>query len=479
MDLNQYARVLRAHWLLIVASVLACAVAAGLLAWTRTPIYAARTQLFVSAGGVASDPSQTYQGGLFSQQRVLSYAQIVSSPDVARAVIKQLGLRTSVQELQGEIHASVPLNTVLINVTVNDRSPQQAKAIADAVDEQFTRFVNALETPLGKSTSPVKVTVTSPAQLPTHPVSPQKDVYLALGVLLGFVLGVGGAVLREALDKRIRSEDDAVAVAGVPVLGTILEDPAADSQPLIVVNDPFSVRAEAYRRLRTNVSVLSGHHELRSFVVSSSVGSEGKTLIVANLGITFAQAGHRVVLVDADLRRPKLAKVLGLSSKVGLTNVLVENVPAGEALQPWRDGLPLEVLGSGPQPPNPSELLGSQRFATVLDTLTDRADVVIVDAPAVLSVTDAAILGRVTSGVILVTRVASTRANELETAAQSLRAVDEQLLGVVLNRSPTRAWPYSGPAHRPERGTLEGKLGDPRRGAAALPFIGEMRDSRS
>src|SRR5207245_4869465 len=139
------------------------------------------------------------------------------------------------------------------------------------------------------------------------------------------------------------------------------------------------------------------------------VASEGKTLIVANLGIAFAQAGCRVVLVDADLRRPKLAKLLGLSSTVGLTNVLVENVPVLDALQTWQDELPLEVLSSGQQPPNPSELLGSQRFASTLSTLTDRADLVILDAPAVLPVADAAILGRVTSGVILVARVASTR----------------------------------------------------------------------
>jgi succinoglycan biosynthesis transport protein ExoP len=443
MDLQQYVRVLRAHWLLIVASVLVCTVAAALLAWTRTPTYAARTQLFVSAPGIPADLSETYQGGLFSQQRVLSYAEIVPSPAVAQAVIRQLGLPESVAQLQGKIRASVPKDTVLINVTVKDRSPRRARAIANAVAEQFSSFVSTLETRQGDRNSPVKVSVTSQAQLPTNPVSPRKLVYLALGVLLGLVLGTGAAVLREAVDKRIRGEDDAAAAADAPVLGSIVEDPAADSRPLIVVNDPFSVQAEAYRRLRTNLRVLSVDHNLRSFVVSSAVASEGKTLIVANLGIAFAQAGYRVVLVDADLRWPKLAEVLGISTPVGLTNVLVDDMPVEAALQTWPDGLPLEVLGSGPKPPNPSELLGSQRFATLLDALTDRADVVILDVPALLPVTDAAIVARVTSGVILVTRVASTRMVQLETATESLRAVDEPVLGVVLNRLPTgRAWRY-------------------------------------
>jgi succinoglycan biosynthesis transport protein ExoP len=438
MDLKQYVRVVRAHRLLILASIFICVGAAAALAWTRTPIYAARTQLFVATGGAPADLSQTYQGGLFSQQRVLSYAQIVDSPPVVQTAITQLGLRESVRELQGKISASVPTDTVLINVTVQEQSPQRAKAIADAVGNQFTSFVDRLESRRAES-SPVKVSVTSQAQLPTEPVSPRKVFYLAFGALFGLALGIGGAVLREALDDRVRDEDDAAAIASAPVLGSIAEDPDAARRPLIVVEDPFSVRAEAYRRLRTNIRVLSVDRGARSLVISSAVASEGKTLIAANLGVAFAQAGYSVILVDSDLRQPNLAEVLGLSSTVGLTDVLVDNLPVESALQTWRLGLPLEVLGSGSQPPpNPSELLSSPRFATVLGILTDRVDVVILDAPALLPVTDAAILARLTSGMILVTRPASTRRDQLETATWSLHAVDEQALGVVLNRVPIR-----------------------------------------
>lgn len=441
MDLKQYVRVLRAHWLLVVLSVLICTGAAAALAWTRTPTYAARTQLFVSTGGLPADLSQTYQGGLFSQQRIQSYANIVSSPAVAQAVINELGLSESVQHLQGEIRASVPTGTVLINVTVTDRSPRLARAVANEVGHQFPGLVNALETPERGQISPVKISVTSPARLPSQ-VSPKKPLYLTLGVLLGLILGIGGAVLREAFDSRIRSDRDAVAIAGAPVLGRIAEYRGAKKHPLIMENDPSSVGAEAYRRLRTNIRALSIDHGLRSFVVSSAVESEGKTLVVANLGIAFAEAGHRVVLVDADLRRPKLAKILGISSTLGLTHVLVDDGPLEDALRRY-DALPLEVVASGPPPPNPSELLGSVRFASVLQELTDRADVVILDSPALLPVTDAAILAQLTSGVILVTRAASTRGNQLETAAQSLRTVNEQVLGVVLTRLPaSKRWPY-------------------------------------
>jgi succinoglycan biosynthesis transport protein ExoP len=443
MDLNQYARVLRAHVVLIVFSIVACTLAAGWLAWTRTPIYAAQAQLFVSTGGGPSDLSQTYQGGLFVSQRVQSYARIVSSPTVLRAVIGQLGLPESVPQLQAKIHADVPKDTVLIDVTAQDGSPRRAKEIADAVGENFAGFVNTLETPQGERRSPVKVTTTSPADVPTNPVSPKKALSLVLGGVLGLVLGIGGAVLREALNRRVRSEEHAAVVADAPVLGSILEDPHAASRPLVVVRDTGSVAAEAYRRLRTNLRVLNTAHGVRSFVVSSAVASEGKTLVTANLAIAFAQTGTRVVLVDADLRRPALADVLGLRSTVGLSAVVAEDLPVEAALQTWRDDLPLEVLASGWQPSDPSELLESDRLAEVLEALAERADLVILDAPALLPVADAAILARLTSGVLLVASFASTQADHLKAAARSIAEVDGQLLGVVLNRVPVRsAWRY-------------------------------------
>jgi succinoglycan biosynthesis transport protein ExoP len=456
MDLRQYARVLREHWLLIAISVVVCTVAAGLLAWSRTPIYAAQSKLFV-ANSIPADLSEIYAGSLFTQQRVGSYAEIVSSPPVIEAVIKQLNLPDSVGQLQGKIEAAVPLGTVLINITVKDSSPGRAKAIADAVAEQFSTFVGRLETPPGRKNPPVKVSVTSPAELPTSPISPRKRLYLSLGALLGLVLGVGGAVLREAFTRRIRREDDAAAIAGVPVLGSVAESSRASKRPLTILQDPFSAKSEAYRRLRTNLGVPGMNHGFTSIVISSAVAGEGKTLVAANLGIVFAQAGYRVVLVDGNLRRPRLAEVMRLSPRVGLTNVLADELPLEAALQSADAGLAgvsfgrLEVLASGPQPANPSELLGSQRFSTVLDYLADRADLVILDAPALLLATDAAILARMTSGVVLVTRLGSTREQQLKAATRSLRTVEAQILGLVVNQSqPRNMWTRRSASYEPD-----------------------------
>jgi tyrosine-protein kinase len=451
MDLNQYVGVVRAHWIVVIASVVGCALAAGWFAWTRTPTYAAQTRLFVSTSATEAEPSQTYQGGLFAQQRVQSYAPIISSPAIAQAVIEQLSLHESVPELQAKIQASVPTDTVLLNVTVNDDSPQRAAATANALAHHFSAFVDTLENPRGERQSPVRVIVTSPAAVPSDPVSPRKTLYLALGGLLGLILGIGAAVLREKLDKRIRTADDAARIARAPVLGGIAEDPEAAARPLIMVEEPASIAAEAYRRLRTNLRAVTASHDPQSFVVSSAVASEGKTLVAGNLGIAFAQAGFRVVIVDADMREPGLAGLFGLSSSVGLSAVLAGEATVETALQAWRPGLPLAVLPSGWRPSEPGDLLESPRLAGVLDALTYRADVVIVDAPALEPAADAAILARLTSGAILVTSVGSTRAERLETAARSLRAAEGRLLGVVLNRLPSRSAARTASAPVPDR----------------------------
>jgi capsular exopolysaccharide synthesis family protein len=434
VELKRFVDVLRSHWLVVVIAVVACIASAGAFAWSRTPSYTARTQLFVSTPTGPENASLTYQGGLFSQQRVLSYSRIVSSPQVARGVINDLHLPMTVEQLQASVHASVPAGTVLIDVTVENSSPQRAAAIANAIGVRFPRLVTALETPPGRARTPVKVSVTSRAGVPTAPSSPRKQLDLAIGALLGLVLGIGIAALRSSFDTRIRSASDASYVAGAPVLGDVPNHGKPAKRPLAAM-DVSSAASEAYRRLRTNLRVLGADGGHKAFVVSSALPEEGKTLIVANLGIAFAQAGYRVVLVDGDLRQPRLADTLGLSREVGLTDVLTRNVPIDAALQRWGEDLSLSVLASGRLPRNPSELLGSNAFAAVLGELEQRHDVVIVDSPAILLVTDAAILAQATSRVVLVTRLNSTSAEQLSSAVEDLRVIDAEIVGVVLNRS--------------------------------------------
>jgi len=440
LEAKRYVQIVRAHWVLILMTVLICTGAAAAYGWTRKDVYAAHTQLFVSTPVTPRNltPSEVYQGGLASQARAESYARLVSSPALAEAVIDELNLQRSVQFVQSAISTSVPAGTVLVNVTAEDSSPREAREIANSVGRVLPKFVASLES-TGSPSRPgagsnkrasVKVSVSSPAELPTSPEPPGKAVYIVVGVVLGLLLGIAGAVVREMFDRRIRDDASIEAVAGAPVLGSIPLDREASSRPLVVVEHSSSVEAEAYRRLRTNLRVLTMEHDLHSLLVTSAVAGEGKTLIAANLAFAFAQAGHRVVLVDGDMRSARLSELLGLREGPGLSEALADEVP--ERLHN-EQSLPLAVLSSGAPPANPSELLESDRLVTLLESLRKLSDLVIMDSPPLLPVSDASSIARTAAAVLLVTRATSTQSDQLNIAAEYLETIGKQPIGTVLN----------------------------------------------
>ena len=373
---------------------------------------------------------------------------------MAKKVIDQLKLPYSVGQLQSELHAVVPSGTLLIDVTVEDPSPARAKAIADAVDRQFARFLNTIETPQPHGVSSVKVSVTSPADVPTQPVSPRESLYLILGLFLGLILGTVAAVLSEALNRGIRTDEQAEAIAGAPVLAS-LSDPARGHSSPVVLTAPLSAEADEYRRLAAALAPRSrGGRPPQSLVVSSAVEEEGKTMVAANLAIVFAQDGLRVIAVDANLRRPGLATVLNMAPSPGVTDVIAKRVPLHTALQTADSPLQLEVLAAGSSPSNPGELLASHSFEALLTGLAKYSDIVILDAPPILSSAESLILARLAGDVMLVSRLGS-QTDHLETAVGYLGAVGAKVLGVVATPAARAGGFGFGPrprAPRPGRG---------------------------
>lgn len=431
VDLRDYVRLLRRRWRLIVVCALVALSAAIAVTVTATKVYTAHAQLFVSTQQSSEDSSSAYTSGLYSQQRVKSYVSLITSVSIATLVKDDLGLAMTPKAIAAEVTASAPLDTVLINVSVKDSDPARARDIANSLGRVFPGFVQDIET------TPVSVTVAQKAELPTTPTSPRPKLNLALGLLVGLAVGVGGAVLRETLDTSVKGPEHAEELVGAPVLGAINYDADAAKKPLVVVHAPSSSRAEAFRQLRTNLQFVNIEHPLRSVVVTSSVPGEGKSTTTCNLAITLAQAGLQVVLVEGDLRRPRIADYMGMEGAVGLTSVLLGRTQLDDALQAWGDGA-LQVLASGPLPPNPSELLGSQGMQDLLRELEQRADIVLIDAPPLLPVTDAAVLGTLTSGLVMLIRSNQTRREQVARAVATVNAVGATLLGGVLNMVPTR-----------------------------------------
>jgi len=440
VDLRDYIRLLRRRWKLIVlCTFLGLGAAAGATA-AQPKVYTATFQFFVSAQDTssASNPgiSGAYTGGLFTQQRVKSYAGVLVSPRVGSLVAADLRLQRSPKVLAKQISASAPLDTTLINLSVEDHDPVLAQRIAQSVGVQFPKLVDQLERPTGGGAAPVKVSVIQPASLPAMPTSPKPKLNLALGLLVGLAVGVGGAVLRETLDTSVKNPEQAEELVGAPMLGAIGFDPDAAKHRLVVHTSPNSSRSEAFRQMRTNLQFVDIEHELRSVVITSSIPGEGKSTTACNLAISLAQAGVRTVLLEGDLRRPRVAEYMGLEGAVGLTSVLLGRVPLEDALQPWGDGT-LQILPSGALPPNPSELLGSAGMEEVLRELEGVADIVLIDAPPLLPVTDAAVLGSMTSGLLMLVRSNRTSREQVKRAAATAHGVGATCLGLILNAVPT------------------------------------------
>lgn len=436
MDLRDYLRILRRNWPVIVALALAGLLVGGAASLLSKPTYTAETQLFVAIQG-SGTVQELQQGNTFTQARVQSYVKTVESPVVLQPVIDTLGLDLSAEVLAGKVAARTDANTVLISIAIEDESPVRASAIAAAVANSLINAVDMLEKPKAGGTSPVSLSVIKPAIAPLYPSAPNTRLNLLVGFLTGTILGLGVALLRTTLDARIRNEDDLRQVTESPLLGAITFDPRASDAPLVTQSAPKSPRAEAFRQLRTNLQFANVTGTANTVLITSSLPGEGKSTTAANLAIALAQSGRTVCLVDADLRRPMVDDYLGLERNAGLTTAIVGAADVNELLQPWGEN-ELYVLTSGQIPPNPSELLGSTEMQHLIGRLGDAFDTVIIDAPPLLPVTDAAVLSQHVGGVVLVVGVQKIKRHDLEKSLAGLRLVGANLLGVVLNRVPAK-----------------------------------------
>jgi len=438
VELRDYLRILHRNWVLLLSlTVLGGAAAFG---WSllQTPKYEATTQLYVSVRSDSSGVTELAQGTNFARQAVVSFVDVVDSAVVLDRVIDELNLNTTPQELAKSIEATSPTNSVVISVSTSNSDPALAAAIANSVGTNFADVVvNQLEKPSGSAPSLVRIETIEPALVPTAPSSPRIPLNVLIGVLGGLVLALAIAALRAVLDTRIHSSHDVESATDKPVLGGITLDPEAKKRPLIVHADPRNPRAESFRSLRTNLQFIDVDGDSRTFVISSAGPSEGKSTTTANLAIALAETGARVALVDGDLRLPRVAEYMGIEGSVGLTDVLIGRVDLADALQQWGNER-LFILPSGQTPPNPSELLGSQAMQRTLEAMAGAFDYVLIDSPPLLLVTDAAVVSRFASGVLLMAASGITRKPHLSAAVERLEGIGSRLFGVIVTMLPTR-----------------------------------------
>lgn len=444
MQIHELLAILRTRWRIIVATVLAVVAVAAVITLRTPPTYQAHTRVYLSAQGDEGSVNM-YQMPTAELDTILEVAQ---SPIVLDPVREELGLEPG--DILG-VTAAATTGTPLIDINVNARTPEAAAGVATAVATTLAEVSPDFSQMLASSGGEVQARTIVAASPPGAPTSPDVTRNLTLALLAGLLLGIGFALLRHNLDTRIRTVTDLADMTGTPVLATVPLRKGEDGL-VFMETDPFSPHAEAIRRLRTNLMFVDVTTRKHSFLVTSPMPSEGKTTTAVNLALAMADAGTRVVLVDADLRNPSVAKTLGLEGTVGLTTVLLGRATLDDMLVRWGDH-ELYVLPAGEIPPNPSELLGSEAMEDLFVELRERFEFVLVDTAPVLPVTDATVVDRLTGGSLLVVAANRTRKRHVAEALRTFETSGASIAGTALTMAPLESVAYYGYYRQEDGGT--------------------------
>lgn len=438
MSEHPYMAAIFRYWAIVVAAMLVGGLAAFGLSQIATPVYSASARLYFSIN-VGNTGNDLNQGSTYTQAQTLSFAQLAKSAVVLQPVIERLALDATPKELASAISVETPENTVILDIVASDVDPDRAAAIANEVARSLSSAVDKVAPKTLEGDTTVALNNITPATPSEFPTSPNTRNNIVAGLLLGLVLAVIAVVLKQFFDTRIRSGSTIESLGLAPYLGSIDHDDHSEEGGVLLRRDVAGPGAENYRRVRTNLAQATRGARKRaptnlSIVVTSSSDAEGKSTVAINLALTLAEGGHRVALVDADLREPSVARYSGLRDETGLTDVLVGTSSLEEAIQHWGPGR-VDVLTSGPSPVNPSELLTASAMEELHAELKREYDFVVFDTPDMLSAADAAILGRLADGVVIVAAQAQTGTPQLVVTLDSLEKAGAYVFGIVLNRA--------------------------------------------
>lgn len=424
---------LKKRWHLLAAAT-AIGAAAGLtMSLLATPVFQSTATLFVSInqGTTGTDLNQ---GTTYAQNQMQSFAQLATSSRVLQPVIEELQLDVTPQELARNVQVVSPSNTVILSVEASSTSPERAAAIANAIAEHLAEVVQEVSPVSADGAPSITASLVDGAVSPLYQVSPNKPRDTLLAAAVGFLFGVGAALVYSVLDTRLPNAAALKAAISLPVLGSISRlSVGKRGVGLIVAQEPLGHTSEEFRRVRSALTYAGVSDRLQRIMVTSSSEREGKSTFSANFSLTLAELRSRVLLVDADFRKPRIADIFGVEGAVGLTSVLLGDATFEEA-RIRRQGTTLDLLPAGAIPPNPSEMLTSDAMRQLIDAVAPQYDYVIIDSPPILSVADANLTSPLVDGAVLIVDAGKTRRSQLSQAVTSFESAGGRIAGAVLNK---------------------------------------------
>lgn len=438
MTIADLLQIVRKHLASAIISFVVVFAAVAAVTFIMPPKYTATAEVFATYAGQSGETqtaNDMSSGANYLNIQIKTYPELVKTEAVLQPVIKDLGLDMTTTDLAGVVTATNPTNTFMVDISAEVGDPQQAADIANSVAKNLSDQISSDLYNSSSSGSPIKLTVVQKAQTPTGQSSPNIPLYLAAGLILGLIVGIGVALLKDILNTKVDSTDDVRELTHASSLGTVPQAAILDDSRPVVVAQPAGSEAEEFRRIRTNLSFLTttatqGHGRL--LVITSTDPSEGKTTVSSNVAVALAEEGKSVLLVDADLRHPSVAHKLGIEGHVGLSHVLSRQASPADVIQKyWKPNL--HIMPAGKRPANASILLNSDLMKEMVGQALTQYDYVIIDTAPLSVASDATVFGRMAGGLVLVTGKGIVEKKELRSTATALQTAEVPILGFIFN----------------------------------------------
>ena len=429
MKTTHVLRLFLRHWLVIGLVTIAVGAAVFAVSETRTPQYTATSSVYLT---IATGPSASNlaQGSTYLQDQMDSFGELATSARVLNTVIDDLHLNTTAKELAKSVTATIPRNTVILQIDAIDPDPRTAASIANAVTTEFSQQLATVGPKSTTGTPLVEAQSIQVALPPATQTSPNNTVNTALGLLVGLALACAGVYLAARLDDKLRNADRVAALGIGEVLGSLQQDSGLAGRELAVLRDPTGPLAAEFRQLAATTEAAAGN-DAGVLLVTSANRGDGRTVVAANLAAALAERGNRVALIDADLRNPRIAAVTGADAEPGVAQALTATSSA-PAQTP--DGLDFAVISAGGSDPNPTAALSGEPMRALLQSTAAAYDLVIVDGGPLLGVSDATAVGKHVPTVIIVGNARRTSRDQLQTAVDTATGAGLRPLGIVLNQ---------------------------------------------